>query len=67
MKFYNILMAANKDTEIKIKVRMFGMTFSTTHFPEFYIDNEKCDELVDREVTDIKVNDNVLELTLAEE
>lgn len=67
MKFYNILMAANKGTAIKIKVRIYGMTFSTTHFPEFYIDNEKCDELVDREVTDIKVNNNVLELTLAEE
>lgn len=67
MKFYNILMAANKGTGIKIKVRIYGMTFSTTHFPKFYIDNEKCDELVDREVTDIKVNGNVLELTLAEE
>ncbi|MCB7343378.1 hypothetical protein [Blautia obeum] len=49
---------------IKVVVRMYGMKFSTKHFAEYYLDCEETDELLDREVIDMRVIDDSLEVVL---
>ena len=66
MKFYDVLMTVNKDTQIKISMRMFGMEFSTTHFSEYYLENKENEELLEYRVTDMYVTDNCLELILSD-
>ena len=40
------------------------MLFSTEHYAEYFLDHKEIDDLVDREVLDIRAVDNLLEVVL---
>ena len=64
MKLNDIVMASTQDTKIRVVVKLYGTGFRTEHFPEYFLESEEMDELMDREVVDIRVVDNLLEATL---
>lgn len=64
MKLNDIVMASTQDTKIRVVVKLYGTSFRTEHFPEYFLENEEMDELMDREVVDIRVVDNLLEAVL---
>lgn len=64
MKFNNILMTIDQNTQIRLIVPMYGMKFSTEHFAEYYLDHKETYDLTEREVMDIRVVDNLLEVVL---
>lgn len=64
MKLNDIVMASTQDTKIRVAVKLYGTRFRTEHFPEYFLESEEMDELMDREVVDIRVVDNLLEATL---
>lgn len=64
MKLNDIVMASTQDTKIRVVVKLYGTSFRTEHFPEYLLESEEMDELMDREVVDIRVVDNLLEATL---
>ena len=64
MKLNDIVMASMQDTKIRVVVKLYGTSFRTEHFPEYFLESEEMDELMDREVVDIRVVDNLLEATL---
>lgn len=64
MKLNDIVMASTQDTKIRVVVKLYGTRFRTEHFPEYFLESEEMDELMDREVVDIRVVDNLLEATL---
>lgn len=46
---------------------MYGMKFSSEHYPEYYLDHKESDELLDKVVVvDMRVVDNCLEVVLRE-
>lgn len=45
-------------------VKLYGTSFRTEHFPEYFLESEEMDELMDREVVDIRVVDDLLEAIL---
>lgn len=45
---------------------MYGMKFSSEHYPEYYLDHKESDELLDKVVVDMRVVDNCLEVFLCE-
>lgn len=64
MKLNDIVMASTQDTKIRVAVKLYGTSFRTEHFPEYFLESEEMDELMDREVVDIRVVDNLLEAIL---
>ena len=64
MKLNDIVMASTQDTKIRVVVKLSGTSFRTEHFPEYFLENEEMDELMDREVVDIRVVDDLLEAIL---
>lgn len=64
MKLNDIVMASTQDTKIRVVVKLYGASFHTEHFPEYFLENEEMDELMDREVVDIRVVDDLLEAIL---
>ena len=64
MKLNDIVMASTQDTKIRVVVKLYGTSFRTEHFQEYFLESEEMDELMDREVVDIRVVDNLLEATL---
>lgn len=64
MKLNDIVMASTQDTKIRVVVKLYGTNFRTEHFPEYFLESEEMDELMDREVVDIRVVDNLLEAIL---
>lgn len=64
MKLNDIVMASTQDTKIRVVVKLYGTSFRTEYFPEYFLESEEMDELMDREVVDIRVVDNLLEATL---
>jgi hypothetical protein len=66
MTFRKIVMTADQGTQITAVVTMYGMKFSTTHYPEYYLDmkDEEFDSLAEKTVTDMRVVDGVLEVML---
>lgn len=67
MKFNDILMAIdnNTNTKIRVTITQYGMKFSTKyHYREYFLDNEKLDELTERRVLDMRVVDGILEVVL---
>lgn len=64
MKLNDIVMASTQDTKIRVVVKLYGTSFRTEHFPEYFLENEEMDELMDREVVDIRVVDDLLEAIL---
>lgn len=46
---------------------MYGMKFSSEHYPEYYLDHKESDELLDKVVVDMRVVDNCLEVVLRED
>ena len=61
MKLNDIVMASTQDTKIRVVVKLYGTSFRTEHFPEYFLEIEEMDELMDREVVDIRVVDDLLE------
>ena len=64
MKVNDIVMASTQDTKIRVVVKLYGTSFRTEHFPEYFLESEEMDELMDREVVDIRVVDDLLEAIL---
>lgn len=64
MKLNDIVMASTQDTKIRVVVKLYGTSFRTEHFPEYFLESKEMDELMDREVVDIRVVDNLLEAIL---
>lgn len=64
MKLNDIVMASTQDTKIRVVVKLYGTSFRTEHFPEYFLENEEMDELMDREIVDIRVVDDLLEAIL---
>lgn len=64
MKLNDIVMASTQDTKIRVVVKLYGTSFRTEHFPEYFLESEEMDELMDREVVDIRVVDDLLEAIL---
>lgn len=64
MTLSQIIMAADQETKIRVVLKMYGTSFHTEHFPEYFLENEQIDELLDRKVMDIRVVDGLLEVTL---
>lgn len=64
MKLNDIVMTSTQDTKIRVVVKLYGTSFRTEHFPEYLLESEEMDELMDREVVDIRVVDDLLEATL---
>ena len=64
MKLNDIVMASTQDTKIRVVVKLYGTSFRTEHFPEYFLEIEEMDELMDREVVDIRVVDDLLEAIL---
>lgn len=64
MKLNDIVMASTQDTKIRVVVKLYGTSFRTEYFPEYFLESEEMDELMDREVVDIRVVDNLLEAIL---
>lgn len=64
MKLNDIVMASTQDAKIRVVVKLYGTSFRTEHFPEYFLESEEMDELTDREVVDIRVVDNLLEAKL---
>lgn len=63
MKFRELLAVVDYRTSIRLFVKMYNMDFCTDHSAEYFA--SKLDvELLDREVTDIRVVDGLLEVTL---
>ena len=38
MKFNAVLMTLDQNTKIRLVVTMYGMKFSSEHYPEYYLD-----------------------------
>ena len=64
MKLNDIVMASTQDTKIRVVVKLYGTSFRTEHFSEYFLESEEMDELMDREVVDIRVVDDLLEAIL---
>ena len=64
MKLNDIVMTSTQDTKIRVVVKLYGTSFRTEHFPEYLLESEEMDVLMDREVVDIRVVDDLLEATL---
>lgn len=64
MKLNDIVMASTQDTKIRVVVKLYGTSLRTEHFPEYFLESEEMDELMDREVVDIRVVDDLLEAIL---
>lgn len=64
MKLNDIVMTSTQGTKIRVVVKLYGTSFRTEHFPEYFLESKEMDELMDREVVDIRVVDNLLEATL---
>lgn len=39
MKFNAVLMTLDQNTKIRLVVTMYGMKFSSEHYPEYYLDH----------------------------
>lgn len=48
MKFNAVLMTLDQNTKIRLVVTMYGMKFSSEHYPEYYLDHKESDELLDK-------------------
>lgn len=65
MKFNDILMAIDNRTKIRLAVRLYGMKSITNyHYGEYYLDKEEFDDLADRRIQKMKVDDGMLEVVL---
>lgn len=56
MKFNAVLMTLDQNTKIRLVVTMYGMKFSSEHYPEYYLDHKESDELLDKVVVDMRVS-----------
>lgn len=59
MKVYDIVMAADINTRITVRIKLYETKFETTHYAEWFLDN---DELLEKRVTSLAVIENVLVL-----
>ena len=46
MKLNDIVMASTQDTKIRVVVKLYGTSFRTEHFPEYFLESEEMDELM---------------------
>lgn len=61
MKLYDIIMAADADTSIKVRIKLYGAKFETTHYAEWFLKN---DDLMERRIVDLRISQNTLILDL---
>lgn len=64
MEFIDILRTIDQNTRIRLIVSVWGMQFSTEHFAGYYYDHDESYDFAERDVSDISVVDNVLEVVL---
>lgn len=61
MKLYDIIMAADADTSITVRVKLYGAKFGTTHCAEWFLKN---DDLMERRIVNLRVFADALILDL---
>lgn len=44
MKLNDIVMASTQDTKIRVVVKLYGTSFRTEHFPEYFLESEEIQE-----------------------
>lgn len=61
MKLYDIIMATDADTSITVRIKLYGAKFETTHYAEWFLEN---DDLMERRIVDLRVFKDTLILDL---
>ena len=61
MKLHDIIMAADADTSITARIKLYGTKFETTHYAEWFLKN---DDLMERRIVDLRISENTLILDL---
>lgn len=61
MKLHDIIMTADVDTSITVRIKLYGTKFETTHYAEWFLEN---DDLMERRIIDLRVFENTLILDL---
>lgn len=61
MKLYDIIMASDADTSITVRIKLCGAKFETTHYAEWFLEN---DDLMERRIVDLRVFKDTLILDL---
>lgn len=61
MKLYDIIMASDADTSITVRIKLYGAKFETTHYAEWFLEN---DDLMERRIIDLRIFENTLILDL---
>lgn len=64
MKFNDVLMLLDQNTKIRLNAKLYGVKFISEHYPKYYLDHRLSDELLEKNVIDMRVVDNVLECRL---
>lgn len=65
MKFEDVLKVIDRNTMIKVTVKVYGMKFSTSHYAD-YILSDMADEILERQVASMMVADGKLVISLEE-
>lgn len=61
MKLYDIIMASDADTSITVRIKLYGAKFETTHYAEWFLEN---DDLMERRIVNLRISENILILDL---
>lgn len=61
MKLHDIIMTADVDTSITVRIKLYGTKFETTQYAEWFLEN---DDLMERRIIDLRVFENTLILDL---
>lgn len=48
MKLNDIVMASTQDTKIRVVVKLYGTSFRTEHFPEYFLESEEMRCIAER-------------------
>ena len=68
MELYDVLMAIDNNTKIRLTITMYGMKFSTEHYAEYLLNCDEADNFLGRIVTNMRVvEENTLEIVLKSE
>lgn len=64
MKFNDVLMLLDQNTKVRLTVILYGVKFTSEHYPKYYLDHRLSDELLEKIVIGMRIVDNVLECEL---
>lgn len=52
MKLNDIVMASTQDTKIRVVVKLYGTSFRTEHFPEYFLESEEMGKMINWSMKD---------------